>query len=192
MVAGRESHQPSANGGTTALADSIGRRVLPAMKPGIQDMSGFFVGMAFRHPLAVVLAAVVGVALSLLLTVTHLAFHTNRLDLISAGNRYKQLDEALSREFEALPERVVVVIRSEHPEQAKAFATAAPSSTTTTSATSSTRCGWTGTGSIPAPTSRTRTTPWSLPRSRSSITSAASWRSGKASAFWTSAAAGAA
>ena len=124
MVEQRQHHKPSARGPAISLQGRIGRRVRYAMRLSTRAMSRVLVGMAFRHPLAVVLAAVVGVALSLLLTVTHLEFHTNRLDLISAGNRYKQLDEAYSTEFEELTDRVVVVIRSQNPEQAKAFATA--------------------------------------------------------------------
>jgi len=90
----------------------------------MQHIYGFFVVLAVRHPFGVLLAAVLGVSLSLLLTVTQLAFHTNRLDLISAGDRYKQLDQAYEREFTTLPERVIAVIRADHPEMAKAFATA--------------------------------------------------------------------
>jgi hypothetical protein len=82
------------------------------------------VALAHRHPIAVVLAAGSAALLSLFLTTTRLEFHTNRADLISAGNRYKQLDERDRREFVELPERVVVVIQGEDPEVAKAFAAA--------------------------------------------------------------------
>lgn len=94
------------------------------MQIRLQHIYGFLVARAVRHPFGVLLAAVLGVSLSLVLTVTQLAFHTNRLDLISAGDRYKQLDEAYEREFAKLPERVIAVIRAEHPETAKVFATA--------------------------------------------------------------------
>jgi hopanoid biosynthesis associated RND transporter like protein HpnN len=43
---------------------------------------------------------------------------------VSSGNRYKQLDQAFSREFDDIPERVIVVIRGQEKTQAKAFATA--------------------------------------------------------------------
>jgi hypothetical protein len=77
-----------------------------------------------RHPVAVVLAAVLGAVCSLLYTATHLEFDSNRLDLVSAGEHYTHLDAAFSREFEDLPGSMVVVIQSQHPERAKAFATA--------------------------------------------------------------------
>ena len=83
-----------------------------------------FVSMALRHPLVVIGTAVLGVVLSLLLSATHLAFHTSHLDLVSSGNRYKQLDQAFSREFDDIPERVIVVIRGQDKNRAKAFATA--------------------------------------------------------------------
>jgi hopanoid biosynthesis associated RND transporter like protein HpnN len=84
----------------------------------------YFVGIIVRHPVSVVLAAMMGAILSLLVTATRLEFHTSRLDLISSGERYRQLDQAYSREFEDLPDGVIVAIRSDHPETAKAFATA--------------------------------------------------------------------
>jgi hypothetical protein len=94
------------------------------MKITTQHVYGLLVALAFRHPVGVLLATVLGVSLSLLVTVTQLAFHTSRLDLISAGDRYKQLDQAYEREFENLPERIIAIIRAAHPETAKAFATA--------------------------------------------------------------------
>ena len=94
------------------------------MKIGMHTVYGFIVGIIVRYPVGVILAAALGVAFSLLVTATQLEFHTSRLDLIATGERYKQLDQAYSREFEDLPERVIVVIRSDHPETAKAFATA--------------------------------------------------------------------
>src|SRR5512145_2401148 len=83
-----------------------------------------FVNMALRHPLVVVCTAVLGVVLALMFSSTHLEFHTSHLDLVSSGNRYKQLDQAFSREFDDIPERVIVVIRGQEKTQAKAFATA--------------------------------------------------------------------
>jgi uncharacterized membrane protein YdfJ with MMPL/SSD domain len=83
-----------------------------------------FAGIILRHPFGILLAAALGVILSLLLTATHLTFQTNRLDLIASGNHYRQLGDAYDREFEELPGDVIVVIRSDKPEAAKALATA--------------------------------------------------------------------
>jgi hopanoid biosynthesis associated RND transporter like protein HpnN len=82
------------------------------------------VRLALKHPWSIIVAALLGVILALLLTVTRLEFHTDRLDLVSSGNRYKQLDQEYSREFEEVAQGVIVVIRSQDPERAKAFATA--------------------------------------------------------------------
>ncbi|HEX9867673.1 MAG TPA: hypothetical protein VGC99_03590, partial [Candidatus Tectomicrobia bacterium] len=71
-----------------------------------------FVWMALHHPFMVIGVAVLGVVLSLLLSATRLEFHTSHLDLVSSGNHYKQLDQAFGREFDDVPERVIVVIRS--------------------------------------------------------------------------------
>jgi hopanoid biosynthesis associated RND transporter like protein HpnN len=83
-----------------------------------------FVHMALRHPFVVVGVAVLAVIVSLLVSAIRLEFHTDHLDLVSSGNRYKQLDQAFSREFDDVPERVIVVIRGQDKNQAKAFATA--------------------------------------------------------------------
>jgi uncharacterized protein len=82
------------------------------------------VDFIMRHPVGVVLAAALGAVIALLYTATHLEFDSNRLDLVSAGEHYTQLDAAFSREFEDLPGNMVVVIQSQNPEKAKAFATA--------------------------------------------------------------------
>ena len=82
------------------------------------------VALALRRPFTVLAAAGLMAGLSLFLTVSRLEFHANPADLISAGDRFEQLEKRDKQEFEALPERVVVVIRSENPETAKAFATA--------------------------------------------------------------------
>jgi uncharacterized protein len=97
---------------------------MSSMKWHAEDLYKLFVGLALRHPIAVVGAAVVGVALSLLLSATRLEFHTSHMDLVSSANRYKQLDQVFSREFDDVPERVIVVVQSQEREQAKAFATA--------------------------------------------------------------------
>src|SRR5919108_49737 len=83
-----------------------------------------FVNMALRYPFAVIGVGGLGVAVALMLSATRLEFHTSHLDLVSSGNRYKQLDQAFSREFDDIPERVIVVIRGQDKNQAKAFATA--------------------------------------------------------------------
>ena len=83
-----------------------------------------FIKLAFRYPLVVVGVALLGVIFSLWLSATHLAFHTSHLDLVSSGDRYKQLDQTFSREFEDVPEQVIVVIRSQDRDRAKGFASA--------------------------------------------------------------------
>jgi uncharacterized protein len=93
------------------------------MKSRMHNVYGFIVGIIVRYPVSVMLIAGLGVVLSLL-AATQLEFHTSRLDLISAGDRYKQLDQAYEREFEDPPERIIAVIRAEQLETAKAFATA--------------------------------------------------------------------
>jgi hypothetical protein len=94
------------------------------MQSRFHNMHSRFVGFMIRHPVGVVLTAVLGAVISLLYTATHLEFDSNRLDLVSAGEHYTQLDAAFSREFEDLPGSMVVVIQSQHPDRAKAFATA--------------------------------------------------------------------
>src|SRR5882724_3255591 len=89
-----------------------------------QHMYSRVVSFIMRHPVGVVLAAALGAVFALLYTATHLEFDSNRLDLVSAGEHYKQLDAAFSREFEDLPGSMVVVIQSQNPDRAKAFATA--------------------------------------------------------------------
>ena len=94
------------------------------MRGSTHTMSHRFAGFILRHPVGIMLAAALGLVLSLLVTATHLTFQTNRLDLIAAGNHYRQLGDAYEREFADLPGDVIVVIRSDRPEAAKAFATA--------------------------------------------------------------------
>jgi uncharacterized protein len=105
------------------MAHPSSAKVRP-MQSRFQHMHSRFVGFMLRHPVSVVLAAVLGAVFSLLYTAKHLEFDSNRLDLISAGEHYTQLDAAFSREFEDLPGSMVVVIQSQNPERAKAFATA--------------------------------------------------------------------
>jgi hypothetical protein len=88
------------------------------------DLYKLFAKMALRHPMVVVGLAVLGVVFSLLISATRLEFFTSHLDLVSSGNRYKQLDHMFSREFDDVPERVIVVIRSQDQDSAKAFAIA--------------------------------------------------------------------
>jgi uncharacterized protein len=94
------------------------------MKGSMHTLSYRFAGIILRHPCGILLAAALAGILSLLVTATHLRFQTNRLDLIASGNHYRQLGEAYDREFEDLPGDVIVVIRGDRPEAAKAFATA--------------------------------------------------------------------
>ena len=89
-----------------------------------EELYGTFVRIALRHPYGIIGVAVLAVIVSLLLSATRLAFHTSHLDLVSSGNRYKQLDQGFSREFDDVPERVIIVIHSQDKDQAKAFATA--------------------------------------------------------------------
>jgi uncharacterized protein len=93
-------------------------------KPHAEALYRPFVNLALRHPLMVIGVAVLGVAVALMLSATRLEFRTSHLDLVSSGNRYKQLDQAFSREFDDIPERVIVVIRGQEKARAKAFATA--------------------------------------------------------------------
>jgi uncharacterized protein len=88
-----------------------------------EELYRAFVRMALRHPYGIIGVAVLAGIVSLLLSATRLEFHTSHLDLVSSGNRHKQLDQAFSREFDDVPERVIVVIHSQHQDQAKAFAT---------------------------------------------------------------------
>jgi hypothetical protein len=97
---------------------------MSSMRLHAEDLYQFFVRLAFRYPVMVIGVALLGVIGSLWLSATRLGFRTSHLDLVSSGNRYKQLDQAFSREFEDVPERVIVVIRGQDQERAKAFATA--------------------------------------------------------------------
>lgn len=56
--------------------------------------------------------------LSIVVAGTRLEFRFGRGDLISSSDRYQQLDERDSREFEQVPGRVVVAIRAGDPERA--------------------------------------------------------------------------
>ena len=58
--------------------------------------------------------------LALWLAVTRLEFQSGHTDLISAGDRYRQLEGRDRLEFESVPGRVVVAIQGDDPEQAKA------------------------------------------------------------------------
>ncbi len=101
----------------------MGPRGCSVRKLYADSIARFFVAIAIRHPFAVVTAAALGVVLSLLLAATRLELDTSRLGVSSAGKRYKQVEAAHSREFEEWPDKVVVVIRDDNPERAKAFAT---------------------------------------------------------------------
>jgi hypothetical protein len=75
-------------------------------------MPSHLVAFMMRHAVGVVLAAVLAEVLAQRYTATQLAFDNNRLDLVSAGERYKAPHAAFSREFEELPGDMVVVIQS--------------------------------------------------------------------------------
>jgi uncharacterized protein involved in exopolysaccharide biosynthesis len=77
-----------------------------------EDLYRLLVRMLLRYPIAVVGVAVLGVVVSLLFSAARLDFYTSHLDLVSSGDRYKQLDQIFSREFADVPERVIVVIRT--------------------------------------------------------------------------------
>jgi uncharacterized protein involved in exopolysaccharide biosynthesis len=81
-------------------------------KSHAEDLYRLLVGMTLRYPIAIVGAAVLGVVVSLLFSAARLEFYTSHMDLVSSGNRYKQLDQTFSREFADVPERVIVVMRS--------------------------------------------------------------------------------
>jgi uncharacterized protein len=87
-------------------------------------MPQFLAALAIRRPWALVIAAGLAAMLSLWVAATRLEFRFGHTDLVSASDRYRQLDEQDRREFEEVPGRVVVVVRASDPEQAKAYAAA--------------------------------------------------------------------
>ena len=87
-------------------------------------MVQFLSALAIRRPWALVIAAGLAALLSLWVAATRLEFRFGHTDLVSASDRYRQLDERDRREFEEVPGRVVVVVRVNDPDQAKAFAAA--------------------------------------------------------------------
>lgn len=80
-----------------------------------------FLKMISRHPRSVIIVSLVAAVVSVLYAATHLRFKTNRLDLVSSKDRYSLLHREYSKEFESR-DRIVIVIQSDHPERAKAFA----------------------------------------------------------------------
>ena len=78
--------------------------------------------LAIRRPWTLLIAAALAAALALWVAATRLELRFGHTDLVSASDRYRQLDEADRREFEEVPGRVVVVVHADDPEQAKAFA----------------------------------------------------------------------
>ncbi len=91
---------------------------------GPQRMPRALAALALRFPWSVVTTAALAAIVSLWLAATRLEFQFGHTDLISAGDRYRQLDARDRLEFEDVPERVVVAIRADDPEQAKGFAAA--------------------------------------------------------------------
>lgn len=86
-------------------------------------LTDILTSLSARHPLGVVGASAGLAVLAVLFTAVQLQFQSNRVDLVSSGDRYKQLDRRYSEEFAPVPDRVVVVIEADDPERAKAFAT---------------------------------------------------------------------
>jgi uncharacterized protein len=87
-------------------------------------MPQFLAALAIRRPWTLVIAAGLAAMLSLWVAATRLEFRFGHTDLVSASDRYRQLDERDRREFEEVPGRVVVVVRASDPEHAKAYAAA--------------------------------------------------------------------
>jgi len=87
-------------------------------------IASLFAGVMLRRPVVVTLVALFASLSSILYATINLEFRTARLDLIASGERYKRLDQEYSREFEDPAHQVVVVIQSDRPERAKAFASA--------------------------------------------------------------------
>ena len=92
--------------------------------PGSGRVPRALAALALRLPWALVMAAALLGILALWLAVTRLEFQSGHADLISAGDRYRQLEGRDRLEFENVPGRVVVAIQGGDPEQAKAFAAA--------------------------------------------------------------------
>ena len=57
-------------------------------------------GLTVRHALPVVIAAGLAGVASLFFAATHLKFNASRMDLVSAGHRYRQPLDAYDAEFE--------------------------------------------------------------------------------------------
>ena len=87
-----------------------------------RSLSRVLAGLVLRRPLTVVAVTAALAALGLLVTVTRLEFHTGRGDLAGSADGRQHLDAWYDAEFEALPERVVVVVQSEAPAAAAALA----------------------------------------------------------------------
>ncbi len=92
--------------------------------PGSGRVPRALAALALRLPWTLVMAAALLGILALWLAVTRLEFQSGHTDLISAGDRYRQLEGRDRLEFENVPGRVVVAIQGGDPEQAKAFAAA--------------------------------------------------------------------
>ena len=87
-------------------------------------MARVLAALALQHPWALIIAAGLSTILAVGLAATRLEFQFGRSDLISASDRYRQLAERDAAEFEEVPERVVIVVRADHPDHAKAYAAA--------------------------------------------------------------------
>jgi hypothetical protein len=74
-------------------------------------MARALAALALQHLWALIIAAGLSTILALGLAATRLEFQFSRSDLVSAGDRYRQIDERDAAEFEEVPERVVIVVR---------------------------------------------------------------------------------
>jgi hypothetical protein len=87
-------------------------------------ISRILAGLALRFPWAVLTAAAIATVLSLGLVAARLEFRFSHTDLIADGDRYRKLEAQDRLEFEEVPDRVVVVVRADDPDRARAFAAA--------------------------------------------------------------------
>lgn len=86
-------------------------------------MSKLWARAAVRFPGRLVFGAVLLSALSLLHTARKLELRTSRLDILPSKGKYAQLFREYDREFGQL-DKIAVVVESDDPDRAKAFATA--------------------------------------------------------------------
>ena len=88
MTVDRPSDRSLGSYGKSDLWHSYRSAKVRIMQSRLQGIPSHLVAFMMRHPVGIVLAAVLGVVFALLYTATHLAFDSNRLDLVSAGEHY--------------------------------------------------------------------------------------------------------